>query len=134
MLRRSATASEHMTAPQYRAERAASSSARLVAITVAPGYPHRLAAWTVTLPGLDTNLRADLEARYRLSNDELRAVAAMSRAGAPPEIPATYRAGSAISMADLIAAVARRYHRDALLLRLTDLGEYAPLLAEVAHG
>ena len=72
-----------MTAPQYRTERAASSSAEPVAITVAPpGYSHRLAAWTAALPGLDTNLRADLAARYRLSSDELRAVAAMSRTGA----------------------------------------------------
>jgi len=48
----------------------------------APDYPHRRAGWAAVLPDLDADLRAELAARYRMSGEELRAVAAVTRTGA----------------------------------------------------
>ena len=46
-----------------------------------PSYSERRAMWARVLPGLDAATVGDLAARYQLSDQELRAVAALARSG-----------------------------------------------------
>jgi hypothetical protein len=46
-----------------------------------PSYRDRLAMWTRALPELHAHTAADLAARYQISDEELRAVAALARTG-----------------------------------------------------
>ena len=45
-----------------------------------PSYRDRVAMWARTLPELDADTAVDLAARYQMSDEELRAVAALARA------------------------------------------------------
>jgi hypothetical protein len=47
-----------------------------------PSYRDRTAMWARALPELDSQIAEDLAARYRMSDEELRAVAALSRTDA----------------------------------------------------
>jgi ATPase family associated with various cellular activities (AAA) len=50
-----------------------------------PSYRDRMAMWARVLPELDADTAGDLAARYRVSDEELLAVAALARADALPE-------------------------------------------------
>lgn len=50
-----------------------------------PSYRDRIAMWARALPELDADTAGDLAARYRVSDGELRAIAALTRAGALSE-------------------------------------------------
>ena len=50
-----------------------------------PSYRDRIAMWARALPELDADTAGDLAARYRVSDGELRAIAALTRGGALPE-------------------------------------------------
>jgi hypothetical protein len=48
----------------------------------APDHRHRREVWSATLPGLDGTVLDELAVRYRISGEELRAVASVAGAGA----------------------------------------------------
>ena len=48
-------------------------------VVAPPSYRDRTAMWARALPELDTDTAADLAARYQMSDEELRAVAALAR-------------------------------------------------------
>jgi hypothetical protein len=50
-----------------------------------PSYHDRVAMWARALPELDVETARDLAARYRVSDNELGAIAALTRAETPPE-------------------------------------------------
>lgn len=50
-----------------------------------PSYRDRVTMWARALPELDAGTAGDLAARYRVSDDELRAIAALARGGALAE-------------------------------------------------
>ena len=80
---------------------------RFAEIEIAPpSYFDRIAAWTMALPELASDARADLAARYRLSSDELRAVAAVSRTEAGLRNGPDTRPNGEVERA--VAAVVRR--------------------------
>ena len=54
-------------------------------VIASPSYRDRMAMWVRVLPELDADTAGDLAARYRLSDEELRAIAALARADALPE-------------------------------------------------
>jgi ATPase family associated with various cellular activities (AAA)/Winged helix domain, variant len=56
-------------------------------VIASPSYRDRVAMWAQALPELDTDSAEDLAARYRMSDQELRAIAALARTEALPEDP-----------------------------------------------
>jgi hypothetical protein len=54
-------------------------------VIASPSYRDRVAMWAQALPELDTDSAEDLAARYRMSDQELRAIAALARTEALPE-------------------------------------------------
>jgi ATPase family associated with various cellular activities (AAA) len=54
-------------------------------VIASPSYRDRIAMWVRALPELDADTAGDLAARYRVSDDELRAIAALARGDALPE-------------------------------------------------
>ena len=53
-------------------------------VIASPSYRDRVTMWARALPELDAGTAADLAARYRVSDEELRAVAALARGDALP--------------------------------------------------
>ncbi len=54
-------------------------------VMTSPCYSDRIAMWSRALPELDADATADLAARYRVSDEELLAIASLSRGDAYPD-------------------------------------------------